>query len=504
MVLLRATASECFSGKERTLNGSTGKSLGRLPAWTLAALAAATALSGCGTVTDVNKGWLDPTAVGRFQGQPLVVPILNSVDRTVEEPNEEYLNATDVRAEDLKATSSDYKIGKNDLISVAITDLVSPGVETVKTSRVSESGNISMPLIGPLKAAGLSEAELEHAISAAYNKENLIQNAQVSVTVTEARARTFSILGAVAAPGQYAIVNSDFRVLDALVLGRDVNAQGVTNIYVIRKKDQDNSASSQPATQAAPAPADNSTDLLTPRSDASGADHAVLLQTTGATTQPATAAVDDEAGMINVDGRLVPATAADAKPAANAAISIQPRAAATTKSVSAQGFEFGAPVPAGDTRVIRIPYEQLKRGDLRYNIVIRPQDMVIVEQPVIGEYYMGGHVARIGVYSLTGRKITLKQAIVAAGMFDQLAIPARTQIIRRLGPEREVFATMDLDKVFDGSQPDIYLKPNDVVQVGTNALAPFLAAVRGAFRITYGFGFLYDRNFATDRNGNFR
>ena len=49
----------------------------------------------------------------------------------------------------------------------------------------------------------------------------VIQNAQVSVSVTEARARTFSILGAVTAPGQYAILNSEFRVLDALVLARD-------------------------------------------------------------------------------------------------------------------------------------------------------------------------------------------------------------------------------------------------------------------------------------------
>jgi polysaccharide biosynthesis/export protein len=31
--------------------------------------------------------------------------------------------------------------------------------------------------------------------------------------------------------------------------------------------------------------------------------------------------------------------------------------------------------------------------------------------------------------------------------------------------------------------------------VGTNAMASFLAAARGAFRVTYGFGFLYDRNF---------
>ena len=39
--------------------------------------------------------------------------------------------------------------------------------------------------------------------------------------------------------------------------------------------------------------------------------------------------------------------------------------------------------------------------------------------------------------------------------------------------------------------------------VGTNMFAPFIAAVRGAFRFTYGFGFLYDRNFASEENNNF-
>ena len=34
--------------------------------------------------------------------------------------------------------------------------------------------------------------------------------------------------------------------------------------------------------------------------------------------------------------------------------------------------------------------------------------------------------------------------------------------------------------------------------VGTAFWAPFLAAVRNGFRITYGFGFLYDRNYYDD------
>ena len=59
---------------------------------------------------------------------------------------------------------------------------------------------------------------------------------------------------------------------------------------------------------------------------------------------------------------------------------------------------------------------------------------------------------------------------------------------------------MDLERIFAGEQPDIFLKPDDQILVGTNALAPFLAAVRGAFRISYGFGFQYDRNFAYSQN----
>ncbi len=114
---------------------------------------------------------------------------------------------------------------------------------------------------------------------------------------------------------------------------------------------------------------------------------------------------------------------------------------------------------------------------------------------------MGGHVAGSGVYSLSARKITIKQAVISAGMFDGLAIPQRTEIYRRIGVAREALVRVDLDAIFSGDQPDIYLKPNDVVQVGTNVLAPFIAAVRQGFRITYGFGFLYDRNFAPIQNG---
>lgn len=489
----------------------------------LAACVGLVLLSGCtgggsdSTTFSPSKGWLDPTAVGRFQKGSLVVPILATLDKSIDVGDDQFANATDVRAEDLEPSTNDYTIGRNDLISVSITDLVAPNVETVRTTRVSEGGMISLPLLEPIKAAGLTEAQMERGIAKAYKDANLIQNANVSVSVTEARARSFSILGAVSQAGQYAILNSEFRLLDAMVLARDVTSPvGIEYVYIIRQLNPGGADQPTPTTAPTEQPAvqpGGADDVLTPQS-AVASPAPKMLQTTGMST-------DGNDRFITVDGKQVKVTpGAAAETPAEAAVAAPTTAATAPVVVAApttsplgtavvaepvkpgEVFEFRDPVSEGKIRVIRVPFERLRAGDFRYNVVIKPYDMVYVPQPSIGEYYMGGHVARVGVYSLTARKITLKQAIVSAGMFDPLAIPSRTDVIRRVGNDKEVFVTVDLDKVFGGSQPDIYLKPNDLVQVGTNWAAPFLASIRGAFRMTYGFGFLYDRNFA-DYNDQF-
>ena len=141
--------------------------------------------------------------------------------------------STAITPDDLVAEPGDYRIGKNDLIQVTITDLQAVGVETVKQVRVSEDGKIRLPLIGGIDAAGKTEAELEKHIAERYRQAGVVANANVSATVIEARARTFSILGAVWQPGLYAIQKSDFRIFDALVLARGVNPSAKT-LWVIR------------------------------------------------------------------------------------------------------------------------------------------------------------------------------------------------------------------------------------------------------------------------------
>ncbi|KKK67476.1 hypothetical protein LCGC14_2953700, partial [marine sediment metagenome] len=55
-----------------------------------------------------------------------------------------------------------------------------------------------------------------------------------------------------------------------------------------------------------------------------------------------------------------------------------------------------------------------------------------------------------------------------------------------------------LNDIMAGKEPDVFLKPNDVLAVGTYWAAPFMAVWRNAFRMTYGFGFIYDRNFSRE------
>jgi protein involved in polysaccharide export with SLBB domain len=147
-------------------------------------------------------------------------------------------------------------------------------------------------------------------------------------------------------------------------------------------------------------------------------------------------------------------------------------------------------------RLIRIPADKLLSGDPLYNIVIKPGDSVFVPVDIIGEFCIMGNVNRTGYIPLTGRPMTLKQAIAAAGGLGPLAWPKRCEVVRRIGRNKEEIVMVDLDKIFSGEQPDFFIKPDDTINVGTHATARWRAILRNAFRATYGFGFVYDRNFA--------
>ena len=85
-----------------------------------------------------------------------------------------------------------YKIGAEDLIEITVFEVP----ELSRTVRVSTGGDITLPLVGTAKAAGLSASELEQALAEALRK-NYVKDPQVSVFVKEYRSDPISIVGAV-------------------------------------------------------------------------------------------------------------------------------------------------------------------------------------------------------------------------------------------------------------------------------------------------------------------
>jgi protein involved in polysaccharide export with SLBB domain len=162
---------------------------------------------------------------------------------------------------------------------------------------------------------------------------------------------------------------------------------------------------------------------------------------------------------------------------------------------------------AEQTRVIKVPVDKLLSGDPRYDIIIRPGDRITVPLDIIGEFCINGNVNAQGYISLVGRKMTLKQAISAAGGLNAIAWPKKVEVVRRLGRNeaglmQEETVMVDLDKIAKGLQPDFFIKEDDWINVGTHGSSRWLAVLRNAFRATYGFGFVYDRNFAVEDFGN--
>lgn len=529
-----------------------------------AVLSLAAAMTGCTTPDQIAKNigdyfnfrnsFLDPSQVGRFdkalpwgRSKPVTWPILETLD-SIDEPNVRWTTATDPLPSDLVVETLEYVVGQGDYLDITVFELVTPGLPYQDVRKVDELGNIRLQNVGQVKVEGLSPSQIEDKIGQiAVEKGFLLAKGngspgpQVSVQLRQSQARIFNILGQVGAPSTYQILQSDFRLLDALALAHDVaggTQPGLDYLYIIRP---DKSAGvmpapvtpqSQPATAPTSAPL-NTLDQLRPSTapatspsaqNIPALDGPVLIRELpqsiatlsanpspqqadldaaigGAPARPAGSAPAATGGAPAAAGQT-PATPTTSQAMMDQAVGAKPRmihvngrwveAPETTAAMTpdmAQAAASGLAQP----RIIRVPINKLLEGDPRYNIVIRPGDIIRVPNIEPGEFYLLGHVGRPGVYSLTGRKVTLKQAIAASGGLGGLAIPRRCDLIRRIG-NTEVTVQVDLQRIFDGEQPDIFLKANDLVNVGTDLIAPFLAVTRNAYRASYGWGYTYDRN----------
>jgi polysaccharide export outer membrane protein len=109
------------------------------------------------------------------------------------------------------ATPPDVLVSSGDLLAVSV--LGAPDYHY--DVRVSSSGEISLPMVGSIKVAGLTTPQAETTIAQALQKQGFFNDPRVSVFVKEYSTSGTSVLGEVQHPGIYPLLGHR-TLLDAL------------------------------------------------------------------------------------------------------------------------------------------------------------------------------------------------------------------------------------------------------------------------------------------------
>lgn len=481
-------------------------------------------LAGVGLAGCEVDNYLDPSKTGYFEFAPTTMPILERLD-VIEEPERPFGEITEPNAEDLVPSSLEYKLAPGDIVRCEIYELVAAGQQDVSVRVVDQAGEIRLPTLGNMPAAGLTLEGMQQEIE--DRLRGLITDPLVTVALESGRSFQFTIYGAVSGTGIYSLDRPDFRVMNALALAGGTSPT-TQNLFVIREValtdlvkpsfERENRGETPDSPETTdPADINDLINQLGGGDDAAG-DSAKAPAAPGMVAQQDDQAVDlDDL----LDGSDAASTQAD--DSSNASSDLAPRTRGQANSDARFGYDRkqrrwvaiaggqaveerllpvdgeGAPIASYATRIIQVDYQRLARGDSNLNVVIRPGDRIYVESPLVGVVYFDGEIARPGVIALpTSGRLTLSRAVSAAGGLGPIAIPERVDVVRRIGKNREAVIRVNLSAIRNKSEPDIYMQPDDHVIVGTNFFAQPLAIIRNGFRASYGFGFLLDRNFGND------
>jgi polysaccharide biosynthesis/export protein len=137
-----------------------------------------------------------PGAASQSPGNVGVPPSLESN----EDWNRRLSQLVHVDSEPSPADSAKYRIGPDDVLDIN----VFRAPELNREVRVSSGGDISLPLLGQIRAAGLTPVELEFRLQDLLRR-TYMKDPHVSVFVRDLESHPVSVMGAVKAPGVFQV-----------------------------------------------------------------------------------------------------------------------------------------------------------------------------------------------------------------------------------------------------------------------------------------------------------
>ena len=209
--------------KKKTNNSATIKTMRQIVVFLFFAFLPM--LNGCG------DKFFDPGQIGRFRPVPAVNVILDSLG-VAEEQSAIWEGAEEPRPADVIEYETDYTFGAGDFVRISIYELRREGFPFIDDYVVTETGNISIPDVGTVRAESLSEAQLEEEIKDIL-KPNVLKDPLVTVILLHSQRRVFSISGnGVPNAGRFSIPRHGYRLLDALAVANVATQFNISYIYI--------------------------------------------------------------------------------------------------------------------------------------------------------------------------------------------------------------------------------------------------------------------------------
>ena len=335
-----------------------------------------------------------------------------------------------------------YRLGPDDLLDIRIPDLLGPAAPVVPPAaplggaalppvtaapvfeqgiRVGADGTINVPILGQVRAEGLTPHALEDEIGRRLIAAGILRAPQVNVLVAEYRSRVVAVIGSVERPGLYPVTRPGATVADLLWVAGGPN------------KDAGRVVQFSPAGMAAHSQIPGDGDR-----DARGAagQHRQIAKSTIATdgTEPLVDVGDPESTGLDEPGLGSGSQAAAGR--AKVKLPIRIDLALLLPASAGQATKFNPPVRQGD---------------------------VISVSPA-GTAQVDGWVTKPGAYPVT-RNLTLTGALAAAGGTNFASDRSQVTVQRVLGPGEERSFKVDLDAVAEGRAEDFPVTDGDAVYV---------------------------------------
>ncbi len=132
-------------------------------------------------------------------------------------------------AAELEMEPAQYRLGPQDLLEIQVFE----AAELSGKVRVSSSGFILLPLLGQVKAEGLTHEELAAVIAAELARDYL-QDPHVTVFILEYANQRVTVMGAVQRPGVYQLTGPT-TVVQAVALAGGMSKLSSTSAQLVRE-----------------------------------------------------------------------------------------------------------------------------------------------------------------------------------------------------------------------------------------------------------------------------